>query len=148
MDSVSNSFGHRSNQLARQRLQHFKGCAIIDFNQLALDQTAENMANMRHRSNKNLERLIKLFEIEGCANLEPEHRVAAIVSAEALNDALLRSNISQDSLFNPQKHQELFFDQGYKLKVIYGNHRLVAAQKVGENQWLVDLYQDGRETPL
>lgn len=141
MEYASEPFGDRTNEIAQQRLRQFKGSAIIDFKYLTF--LHQSMMGTRLRSSKNVERLVKVFEIEGCANLEPEHRIVVITSSVALNDALCRGNLSQAALLDLTRLERLVFDENYKLTIINGRHRVLAGQKVGKTEWLVDMYPDG-----
>ena len=133
--------GRRTNNAAHERLRYYKGCAIVNFKHLVFGD-----GPVRQPSNKNLERLLKIFEIEGCANLEPEHRVAAMINLESLQRALHASNISQTALIDPTKQERLELDENdrNRMTVIKGNHRLMAGQRFGVDCWLVEIYLDGK----
>jgi hypothetical protein len=142
MDVAENPLGDRTNALALQRLQYYQGCAIIDLRYLQFG--ANGLIGTREVDEGNVEKLLKDFEIEGCGNLEPEHKIAAILDQEALNKALTRSNISREALLDPTNQPKLSFDGEVSLYCIYGRHRLKAGERFGETKWLVDLYSDGK----
>ncbi|KAJ5981105.1 hypothetical protein N7481_008403 [Penicillium waksmanii] len=131
----------RANLLAVQRLQFFRGCAVIDFNHLFFEDAA--LLGSREYSQDNVDRLIKIFQIEGCCNMEPEHRVAAVVDSDKLKNALSISGITQEQLLDPTTQITLGFEEGTRLMCIFGKHRLRAAQAIGMRSWLVDIYVDG-----
>ncbi|KAJ5249293.1 hypothetical protein N7468_000744 [Penicillium chermesinum] len=129
----SNTLGQQRNELARQRLQSFRGSAVIPFRNLSLGD--------EHRNKTNISRLTKIFELEGCANLDPENRIAAVIPSDVLNEVLQKQNISNSSLMDPGQFPCL--DLGDKtIDIIYGRHRLIAGFEFGLHKWLVDLYLD------
>lgn len=46
------------------------------------------MLRDRHFDERNLKRLLTIFEIEGCSSLEPEYRVGALINGETLLKAI------------------------------------------------------------
>lgn len=123
-NSLENALGHRTNELARQRLQYYIGCAIINLNHLLFEEPCDFLG-VREYNQSNVDRLIKIFEIEGCGNLEPEHRVAAVVNSNALNNALSLTGITQEQLLNPTTYANLAFEHDTRLVCLYGSHRLL-----------------------
>ncbi|CDM37259.1 unnamed protein product [Penicillium roqueforti FM164] len=77
MEASENLLGHRTNSLALHRLKYYEGCAIIKLQYLRFE--TDNLTGTRQIAEKNVEKLLRMFEIEGCGNLEPEHRVAATI---------------------------------------------------------------------
>lgn len=145
MDPSENLRGHRTNSLALQRLQSYQGCAIIKLQHLEFE--ANNLTGTREVAEKNVEKLLKMFEIEGCGNLEPEHRVSATIEEEVLRRALAKSNLTREALLDPTNHPYLMLEGEDLMTCIYGKHRLKAGERFGEFTWLVDLYLDGRAHP-
>lgn len=137
--------GDRTNILAVQRLQYFRGCAVIDFTHLFFEDA--DLLGSREYSQVNVDRLIKIFQIEGCCNLEPEHRIAAVVDSDKLKNALSISGITQEQLLDPTIQNTLCFEEGTRLMCIFGKHRLRAAEALGKRSWLVDIYVDGWSYP-
>jgi hypothetical protein len=89
-------------------------------------------------------RIIRIFEIEGCGNLEPEHRVAAIISQPILSKALSKSKLTREALLDPINQTRLELEADDLVTCVYGKHRLRAGERFGETSWLVDLYRDGK----
>ncbi|KAJ6070578.1 hypothetical protein N7467_011897 [Penicillium canescens] len=83
-----------------------------------------------------------MFEIEGCGNLEPEHRVAAIIEQDVLRKALTKSNLTREDLLDPTNQPNLILEGEDLITCVYGKHRLKAGERFGETIWLVDLYRD------
>ena len=135
-----NSLGRRADQVVQERLRYYRGCAKVEVRHLAFE--SEHVLGSRPLDMDNVNRLVKIFNIEGCSHFEPEHRVAAIISEEILNQSLLRSNTTQEALFDIDP-PVLIFEDNTKLLCPYGKHRLKAAEEFGEDWWLVELYLDG-----
>ncbi|KAJ5456077.1 uncharacterized protein N7458_004341 [Penicillium daleae] len=140
MDASDNPLGHRTNILAAQRLQFYQGCVIIELHRLKFE--LNSVLGSRSLDERNVARIHKIFEIEGCGNLEPEHRVAALIDQETLSRALLLSDLSRESLLDPTNQPLLLLEGDVQLICVYGKHRLKAAELFGERRWLVDLYLD------
>lgn len=144
MDSDSSPFnplGRRADLIIQERFRYYRGCARIEIRHLEFDN--EHVLGSRPLDADNVNRLVKIFNIEGCSHFEPEHRVAAIISEEILIQSLIRSNTTQEALFDIIDPPTLFFEENTKLLCPYGKHRLKAAEEFGENWWLVELYLDG-----
>ncbi|KAB8069697.1 hypothetical protein BDV29DRAFT_198506 [Aspergillus leporis] len=138
MESANNTLGHRANLLAQQRLQWYRGCAIIEIRHLAFE--SEVVLGSRPLDQGNIKRLLNIFHLEGCANLEPENCVAAIISEQTLQSSLAHTGITREALFNHINPPSLLFAEPIQLLCIYGKHRLKAGEAFGEDRWLVDLY--------
>lgn len=141
MDTSDNPYGHRTNELAAQRLQCYQGCAIIDFHHLKFETNPT--LGSRQLDERNVERLLKIYEIEGCGNLEPEHRIAALLDQETLSKGMSQSGVTRDSLLDPTVQPRLLFEGGVRLNCVFGRHRLKAGECFGEKNWLVDIYLEG-----
>lgn len=141
MSSSEATLGDLANEVAYQKLQYFVGCAIIELRHLKFESL--DTMGVREFDKKNFQRILNIFEIEGCANLEPEHRIAATIDQETLKNGLVYTNISQETLLNPTSRLPLRFNNSQQLICLYGQHRLRAGEAHGETEWLVDLYLDG-----
>lgn len=141
MDSLENPLSERTNELAAQRLQCYQGCAAIKLHNLRFD--ADTVLGSRPLDKSNVDRLFDLFEIEGCGNLEPEHRIAALIDRQILETALSKSNLTLHALLDPTNQPRLSFTADIQLTCVYGKHRINAADAFGVKWWLVDLYLDG-----
>ena len=144
MEFASNPLGQRANLLAQQRLQFYYGNAIIEIRHLAFESDA--LLGSRPLDHGNVERLWNLFELEGCANLEPEHRVAATISQHTLQRGLAHTGIRQEKLFDQVNPPRLAFENDVHLVCAYGKHRLKAGESFGEYEWLVELYSSSKCT--
>jgi hypothetical protein len=68
-----------------------------------------------------VDRLVKIFDIEGCGNLESEHRVAAVIDSNALTNALSMTGITQEHLLDRTSYVNLAFERDARLICVYGN---------------------------
>lgn len=134
--AIENQPNTNANKLAAARGTFYVGSAIMSIHHLVFDR--------EEFDKKNLDRLEKIFEIEGCWNLYPEYRVAATVDRATLESSLNRADISSETLMDPREQPTLPFEASTKLKCIYGKHRIKAATRYGETRWLVDLYLDSK----
>ncbi|KAJ5475417.1 hypothetical protein N7539_007704 [Penicillium diatomitis] len=107
MDHAGDDFGNRINGLAAERLQFFQGCAIVDLSHLAFDTVPYH--EDRNLDDKNVARILKIFKIEGCGNLEPENRVAALVDESILSQTLVDSNVTPSQFI--QNYMEQIFSR-------------------------------------
>lgn len=87
MDTSDNPYGHRTNELAAQRLQCYQGCAITDFHHLKFENNLKFETNLtlgsRQLDERNVERLLKIYETERCGIIGPEHRMAALLEIDS-----------------------------------------------------------------
>ena len=93
---------------------------------------------------KRWQRIVRIFELQGCDDGKPEHRVPALVRKDELHSVLARSGFQDGVHVEPPK---LTF--GHALPFLRGRHRLVAAAEylaVEEQWWTVDLYDQGECT--
>lgn len=58
----------------RYRLQYYRGCAVIDFNHLLFEEPRDFLG-VREYNQSNVDRLVKIFEIEGCGNVQTHEKV-------------------------------------------------------------------------
>lgn len=122
---------------------HYRGTAKIRFRHLTFD-TAQ-LVGARTLDKKNILRLVRIFELEGCTRLEPEHYVPAVIKEADLDRAIARSHVTRGRLFDcTSVPPVLDFEDGCVLECLHGRHRLEAAQAYFESPadmwWTVDLY--------
>ncbi|RDH38292.1 hypothetical protein BDQ94DRAFT_156322 [Aspergillus welwitschiae] len=141
MDSMYSSPSQKADQLVTQRLRYFRGYAKIELQHLIFEDM--DVIGSCEVDRKNVERLVEIFKIEGCGHLEPEHRVAAIIDAQILEEAAASSMVTNEMLLKEVDPPSLRFRQDIQLLCPYGNHRLLAAKVYGEKWWLVELYLKG-----
>jgi hypothetical protein len=133
---ISNQY---SNSAAQERMRYFRGCAEVKFPHLLCE---DRIPGTRPLEEKNVRRLVEIFQIEGCQSMEPEHRMAAKISDDDLTNALSKSHISQEDLLKSSEPPLLEFGSGVHLLCAQGKHRIEAAKKCGLYSWVVELYID------
>lgn len=143
MDSMYSSPSQKADQLVTQRLRYFRGYAKIELQHLVFEDM--DVIGSCEVDRKNVERLVEIFKIEGCGHLEPEHRVAAIIDAQILEEAAASSMVTNEMLLKEVDPPSLRFRQDIQLLCPYGKHRLLAAKVYGEKWWLVELYLKGKQ---
>lgn len=137
--NFNDSFGHQTNENGGNSLRFFLGCAVINLDHLQIEEPRDYVG-MRHR----VDRLRKIFEIEGCCNLEPENKVVATVDPSTFANALSSTGVAEEQLLDQVSQVPLKFNENARLICIHGRHRLRAAREFGESCWLVDIYRDGK----
>ena len=130
MEASENLLGHRTNTLALQRLQCYQGCAIIKLQYLRYKEY--NLTGTREIAEKNVEKLFRIFEIEGCGNLEPKHRVTATINQEVLRKALTKSNLTLEALIDLKNQPNLLLEGEDIITCIYRKYCLKAGERFGE----------------
>ena len=126
-------------QLFREKSRTFCGLVKVPIDKLHHETIP---TNPRQFDNKNVARLLKVFEDNECLRLEPDHYVSALISRDALPQFLRSGNIGDFILQEPQ-----FFEPEHPLIYLHGRHRLEAAKKylaANDKWWVVKLYADGK----
>lgn len=126
-----------------QRQRHYYGRAKVGLANLVFE--GENVPGGRIFEQKNVTRLLHIFETEGCCRLnEPEHYITVLVNPLVLEHSLQRSNLEAATLLNPAQHpQRLNLNGDESLIVLDGKHRADAGRKFlapFDQWWVVELY--------
>lgn len=126
----------------KERDRSFRGTAKIDFVHLQFEDC------FRQLDLKNVSRLVKVFEKEGCARLKPENRVPAIIPDEVLKVALQKNGLALDLNRSPfhTDHPKVSFSADLRIQCLHGQHRIRAAEKYlpkADRWWVVDLFSSG-----
>ncbi len=127
----------------------FRGSAKIHLKHLLFEEPKDVSLSL-HLDPKNVARLIKIFELEGCLRLEEEHRVPAIINDAILQEAISSSSLTNAELLTTGVPPELQLPQSTRLNCLHGRHRIAAAQQIllpGNKWWTVDLYTEGPSMP-
>ena len=128
-------------QLARERREKYRGTAKINLDQIVVHCEIDP---------KNVQRLSRVFEKEGCRRLDIRNHVTALVSELHLEAALKSAKVDAPMLMTvlPDEYPLLQFLPG-QVRCLHGHHRLKAGERIlapGEQWWTVDLYLDGSQT--
>jgi len=89
----------------------------------------------------NVERLAKLFELEGCNRLSPAYSIPGSISANALQASLHCSSLTIEDLQSTQP-PTLCLPHGTQIECLQGRHRIAALRKFKKLHpwWTVRLY--------
>ncbi|KAF3351587.1 putative transporter [Verticillium dahliae VDG2] len=93
---------------------------------VALDSLSFDPLDQPDRDN--VERLVKMFRIEGCNRLNPLHFVSGTVSADVLQTSLAYSNLTADDLRAPTP-PTLRLPPGALIECLHGKHRVTALRE-------------------
>ncbi|KAA8647895.1 uncharacterized protein ATNIH1004_006597 [Aspergillus tanneri] len=129
-------------QYMRERYEHFRGHAKVGLEHLEFETP---LYGSRVYDQKNVNRLVRVFELEQCLRLEPAHHIVAIIDNETLQQAVTLSDVTEEQLRDASNLPWLFLPEGYRLSCLYGKHRIAAAKKFllpGDRWWSVTLYGD------
>ncbi|GBF63945.1 hypothetical protein TMEN_6613 [Trichophyton mentagrophytes] len=125
----------------RHKATFYRGTVKVDLRHLKFEDPKRD--GVRTISQKNVERLIEVFRLEGCMRLEPEHHVPALIPQEILEDSLRNSGLEQEEIMEYAIPKHLHLAESVRLTVLHGQHRLLAAKQfLWDKWWVVDLYSD------
>lgn len=102
---------------------------------------------VRTYDKRNVDRLARIFKLEGCLRQESGNEIAAIINSTVLQSALSQSRISKTDLLSPSNTPWLLLPQDVRLLCLYGQHRIKAARRTlepGDQWWRVMLYDDSK----
>ncbi len=138
------------NRRFAERREHFRGSAKVHLRYLHFEQF-EQQINVPSQAvfldQKNIARLEKIFDIEGCLRLDPEHRIPVLIDDGDLKASLHQANLASAELFTSNIPPALPFPENYRLICLHGRHRIAAAQNfllAGDKWWTVDFYSESR----
>ena len=146
-DSIGTRAIDHENDIFQRLNASFCGFAKINLNNLQTDNSSPFVLD-----EKNVKRLCKVFENEGCLRLDPEHHVPVVIARDVLAGAVERAGTRLEALHNPDRYTALQLAPHIKLRVLHGQHRLRAAEQhlspAAGRWWIVDLYENGRPRSL
>lgn len=124
----------RSRRLRDEILSKARGAALVP-----LDLLSFNL--QESLDPKNVNRLIRIFRLEGCDHLNPRHALPVNVSMEMLDTCLAYSNLSLSDLAS-SKAPQLHLPPGSRIQCLHGKHRVAAFRRLrcSQNWWRVELY--------
>lgn len=124
-----------------EKIEHYLGSAKI----LLEDLHFEKLKAIEFLDQKNVARLRKVFELEGCLRLDPEHHIPAIIDPAILEQSLYQSSVDRAELFSTGNLPEISLPPQHRLSCLHGRHRIAAAQTfliASDRWWTVDFYSD------
>lgn len=127
---------------ASERRLKYQGVARVKISDIQFTDPQKDFVDQ-----KNIQRLCKIFRKARCQRFELVNYVPAMVSRQALAEAIQNAGISARSLLlsTGMDIPMLSFPRG-QLIGLHGRHRLYAGAKVlapTERWWTVDIYLDG-----
>ena len=124
-----------------QKQRSFRGKAKVRITKLKFDDERISCQPLRP---DNVSRLVKIFSLEGCFRLDPEHHVPCLISEHILNTSLHNSGLNPEDLLEPGEPPSLNLGE-HSLLCLHGRHRIEAAKQFlepFEEWWIVDLYEE------
>ncbi|KAI9799076.1 MAG: hypothetical protein M1833_004270 [Piccolia ochrophora] len=118
----------------------FRGSAKVKLKHIHFEE--DHVPGARQLDVKNVARLKKVFELEGCMRLDEEHHVPAVIEESVLSHAL-NGRDSPTTLLGLTEPPQLSFPAEIRLRCLHGKHRIHAAKEhllPGDQWWVVDLY--------
>lgn len=128
---------------ASERRLKYQGVARVKISDIHFTDSQSDYVDQ-----KNIDRLCNIFRKARCQRFELANYVSALVSRQALSEAIQNAGISARSLLQSSGMDipTLSFPGG-QLTGLHGRHRLYAGAKVlapTERWWTVDIYLDGK----
>ena len=125
---------------SQERNRAFRGSIKYPLHRLHYERSE----NPRQLDHKNIERLIKVFELDGCDRLNTANHVPALISGSSLT-ALLETVPGGVDRLKSTDEEPVLVDLPDRLTYLHGRHRLEAAKRVlaaSEKWWVIDLYEE------
>ncbi|KAK2809765.1 hypothetical protein FQN50_003610 [Emmonsiellopsis sp. PD_5] len=142
MEYTEGSLGHLADANTKEILRHFRGYAKIDLSHFICE--GDSVVGSRPRG-KNADRLLRIFKSAGCDRRDPEHHIPVLISNDILDQALSRSQMTQEALLSSIDPPQLILGSETRLVYLKGKSRLGAAHEFflpGNKWWGAKLYLD------
>lgn len=134
-------------QLESDKQKYFLGTAKVDIDAFSFDSFLPRDLNLQ-----NSERLLSVYELTGCSQLDTANRVPALIADNDFTEAVARA----DSTVEKARHHDhlqwptLSLPADAKIECLRGKHRIEAAKlylRSGFRWWSVDFYSSS-EFPM
>ena len=130
-------------RLRRFRNKHFLCIARFRLENLWFGDEWES-----HLDQNNVQRLRKVFLVQGCLPQTPVNYVQAVIPTEQIQRAIQASGTSEAAFKTPGEIiPELIFPSDYRVHCLHGRHRIAAAKLVFlssiKRSWPVEIYDEG-----
>ncbi|SMY30085.1 unnamed protein product [Zymoseptoria tritici ST99CH_1A5] len=120
--------------------RHFKGFARVRLDHITFDSG-------RELDDRNVERLLGIFKLQGCQREEPGHSIPVLVDKDTLAAALAHEGSPPRILHQTSVEAEpLLFPSAITLTSLHGKHRVHAARKFllpVDQWWTVKVFDTG-----
>ena len=126
--------------------QRFRGFARVALGALEFAQALSN--SHRPLAERNITRLVQIFNIEGCHRADRDNCLKAVVDESVLADALVTHSHSLLDKF-PRDWKTIPVLPVQSVQCLNGLHRKLAAERFlapNDQWWTVELFTTGRTT--
>jgi hypothetical protein len=94
---------------------------------------------------KHIVSLVETFKSEGCIRLNADNFVKALVSNVILEQTLSEQGLNATDLHDQSQLHFVNFPENFKLNLLHGKHRLLAADRfLCDKWWVVEFYCEGK----
>ncbi|KAL8788265.1 MAG: hypothetical protein Q9213_001785 [Squamulea squamosa] len=127
-------------KLLQERFRAYQGSIGCPLRKLRFESQPKNP---RQLDAKNIDRILTVFELQGCLRLEPENHIPALVSPATLSAIVKELPEGQRVLVPSVDKPPILSDIPCDLVCLNGQHRVEAAKRflgAGDKWWIVDLY--------
>ncbi|KAK6835621.1 hypothetical protein RU639_002361 [Aspergillus parasiticus] len=119
--TMDGGLGVQADLTTQQGLRSYRGYAGIKTRHLTFEEQGTLWS--KPFDQKNIERLQAIFDEVGCQPLEPDHRIAAIISDDILRTSLELSYHAGTDLMDNTNPPSLRLADNTHLLCLYGKHR-------------------------
>lgn len=140
---AGNSGSSTDEKLLQERARAFQGSIGYSLRSLRFES---QQRKPRQVDMKNVDRILAIFELQGCLRLIPENHVPTLVSLTTLAAIVQRLPEGQTLLGPSGSKPAILSDVPDDLLCLHGQHRVEAAKRflpAREKWWIVDLYAKG-----
>lgn len=138
MKSSRNKLDHVINRITQNRLWHFWEYVKIEIHYLVCND--HRLLSTRSLNLNNIARLVNIFKIQWCSNLELEYCVVVVINEKAFTQTLFRLKMTQMTFFSLINSSKLEFNQEIQLQCLYDKHCFLVTEKYEKHMWLIKLY--------
>lgn len=126
--------------------KHYLGVARVDLSSLSFDHPLNHCH--RETSQKAIDRLRKIYRVQGCLRYQDEHFLNGIICRDALDESLAEGGLGVEGYDYLTRKEDGTIPYLPLLNVncLHGLHRVRAAEKFLDDDdqwWIVRLYADG-----
>ena len=130
---MSNDWIHSAKQSS------YRGRAKVMLGHFDLSDTPGTRTTREEHINS----LVRVFESEGCIRSSPDNYVKVIVERNLLQQCLTGQGLSEAHLHG--ELQFLDFPSDFRLTLLHGKHRLLAAERfLWDKWWVAEFYSEGK----
>lgn len=117
----------------------YKGRAKVSLRNFGLNSSGSRTIREKH-----IAALVKTFRSEGCIRLNPDNFVKTLISSDVLEQSLREQGLNGTDLHDESRLHFVSFPESFKLNVLHGKHRLLAAdQFLCDKWWVAEFFCEG-----